>query len=141
MKIIHCLYLFANLAIAVSASPAFAQMKSSISCPKYSGERPIDPNIVPRRSTAISDMLHRCWKPVSSERHLPPITLLVSFEKNGCLDDTSISAYMAKRYNRDRLYRSVVDRAMRAIRSCTPLLQIPSTPYETWKDTLVTFKP
>lgn len=92
---------------------------------------------------AIRNQIAKCWSPPigAKDAHNLAAELRVTYEQDGSLINVYLSKTQQARYHSDSFFRSAVDSAMRAVRTCQPLENMPPDKYQRWKDVELTFDP
>lgn len=92
---------------------------------------------------AIRNQIAKCWSPPigAKDAHNLAAELRVTYEQDGSLINVYLSKTQQARYHSDPFFRSAVDSAMRAVRACQPLENMPPDKYQRWKDVELTFDP
>jgi outer membrane biosynthesis protein TonB len=92
---------------------------------------------------AIKSQISKCWLVPAGAKDAQNliIALHVSYEKDGSLINVTLADASKSRYDSDAFFRAAADSAMRAVRMCTPLHDLPPEKYETWHDMDMTFDP
>ncbi|MEI6729994.1 MAG: energy transducer TonB, partial [Pseudomonadota bacterium] len=91
---------------------------------------------------AIRGQIEQCWNPPVGAKDAANLAVTLHIEIAG--DGTVTSVELASdsgRYNSDSFFASAADSAMRAVRKCSPLKNLPADKYDTWKDMTITFDP
>jgi len=91
---------------------------------------------------AIRGQIEQCWNPPVGAKDAA--NLVVNLHIEIAVDGTVTSVELASdsgRYNSDSFFASAADSAMRAVRKCSPLKNLPADKYDTWKDMTITFDP
>lgn len=90
---------------------------------------------------AIRSQIQRCWNVPSGVKddYSLVVVLRMSVERNGVV--TAVDYENKSRYNSDAVYRAAVDSAVRAVRTCSPLKNLPLDKYDSWREMELTFDP
>lgn len=91
---------------------------------------------------AIRQQFEKCWDVPAGAKdaYNLVVTLSVHVQEDGSV----ISVELARdsgRYNSDSFFRSAADSAMRAVKRCSPLKNLPANKYSTWQEMELTFDP
>ena len=110
---------------------------------KKSGE--YNPNIplsISERE-AIIQQISKCWIVPSGARDAKSILvkLRVSLSQDGGLLDLNVVDKSRYDSGQDNFYNAAVDSAVRAVRRCTPLQNLPKEKYSSWKEIELNFDP
>ena len=109
-------------------------------------DAPYDPGL-PMSMTeldAIRSQIAKCWNVPAGAKdaHELRVTVRVQLALDGSVTLVEIGSDSKSRYNSgDTFYRAAVDSAMRAVRQCSPLKNLPADKYQTWRDMEMTFDP
>jgi outer membrane biosynthesis protein TonB len=105
---------------------------------KYDSSQPLSLS----ERDAIVSQFYRCWRvPAGSrEDYTLIVTLKVVVASDGTVQQIDLAKDQA-RYNSDTFFRAAADSAVRAVKMCSPLQNLPPDKYETWKDMELTFNP
>lgn len=107
---------------------------------------PYDPGLPLSMSEmdAVRSQIAKCWSVPAGAKdaHELRVTVRVQLQQDGTvtlveLADDSISRYSSG----DTFFRAAADSALRAVRQCSPLKNLPPEKYQTWKDIIMTFDP
>lgn len=92
---------------------------------------------------AIKNQIQKCWNVPAGAKDAQDLViwLHVNYEKDGSLQNVELADASKPRYNSDSFFRAAADSAMRAVRMCTPLHDLPPEKYETWHDIMMDFNP
>ncbi len=91
---------------------------------------------------AIRSQFVKCWTMPAGARDAHQLIVAVNVRLNA--DGSVISAELGRdvgRYNSDSFFRAAADSAVRAVYKCSPLQNLPSNKYETWKFLQLNFDP
>ncbi len=92
---------------------------------------------------AIMSQLAHCWNPPAGAKNAQELVVVVDAEFNS--DGSYVRAELAdeskSRYNSDTFFRAAADSALRAVRQCSPLKNLPPEKYETWRVMELHFDP
>ena len=92
---------------------------------------------------AIMSQLAKCWHPLDGAKNAKNLVVVIDAEFNadGSYIKENIANESLGRYNSDSFFRSAADAALRAVRECSPLKNLPAEKYETWKIMELHFDP
>jgi len=92
---------------------------------------------------AIMSQLAKCWTPPAGAKDAQNLVVVINadFSVDGGYVKAEIAAESRSRYNSDSFYRSAAESALRAIRQCSPLKNLPPEKYDTWKSMELHFDP
>ncbi len=91
---------------------------------------------------AIRQQFMKCWNVPAGAKNAH--SLIVVLEVKLLSDGTVSSVNLAQdrpRYYTDTFFRAAADSAMRAVNMCSPLKNLPTDKYETWKELELSFDP
>ncbi len=92
---------------------------------------------------AIMSQLAKCWSPPAGAKDAQNLVVVINAEFG--LDGGYIKAEIAdesrSRYNSDPFFRTAAESALRAVRQCSPLKNLPPEKYEVWKAMELHFDP
>jgi hypothetical protein len=92
---------------------------------------------------AIMGQIARCWNPPAGAKNAQDLVVLIHADYN--VDGTYVKAVIApelqSRYRSDSFFRAAADAALRAVRQCSPLQNLPPDKYSTWKSMELNFDP
>jgi outer membrane biosynthesis protein TonB len=91
---------------------------------------------------AIRQQFMQCWNVPAGARnaHELRVVLQVKLESDGTVTSVELAQDRA-RYYTDNFFRAAADSAMRAVNRCSPLKNLPTGKYETWKFLEISFDP
>lgn len=91
---------------------------------------------------AIRSQFVKCWNIPAGAKDAHNLRIVVDLhlQRNGQVTKVEL-AEDKSRYYRDSFFRAAADSAMRAVRRCSPLKNLPSQKYETWRYMQLTFDP
>jgi len=91
---------------------------------------------------SIRDQMRRCWNPPAGAKDANNlvVTLHILMNADGTVSTVEL-AHDESRYHSDSFFRAAADSAMRALRECSPLKNMPADKYGTWRDMEFTFDP
>lgn len=92
---------------------------------------------------AIMSQLAHCWSPPAGAKNAKDLVVVVNaeFSADGSYIKSEIAAESRSRYASDSFFRSAADAALRAVRQCSPLKNLPPEKYENWKTMDLYFDP
>lgn len=92
---------------------------------------------------AIRSQISRCWSVPAGARdaHGLVVVLRVEVQRDGSVLNVALAEASKGRYAKDTFFRAAADSAMRAVRMCSPLKDLPPEKYDTWRDMELTFDP
>ncbi|MDX1975406.1 MAG: hypothetical protein SFT92_06995 [Rickettsiales bacterium] len=92
---------------------------------------------------AIRSQIAKCWNVPAGAKdaHELLIVLTISVEQDGTVTKVALANESKDRYSQDAFFRAAADSAMRAVRQCSPLKDLPPDKYNTWRDIELTFDP
>lgn len=92
---------------------------------------------------AIRSQIARCWSVPAGAKdaHDLVVVLKLQYEQDGSLIKVALANESKARYSRDSFFRAAADSAMRAVRQCSPLQNLPPDKFNTWRDMELTFDP
>jgi hypothetical protein len=92
---------------------------------------------------AIKGQISKCWNVPAGAKDAQDliIVLRAQYQKDGSLINVALADKSKSRYASDSFFRAAADSAIRAVRMCTPLHNLPPDKYETWRDMEMTFDP
>ncbi len=93
---------------------------------------------------AIRSQIAKCWSVPAGAKdaHELRVTLRVQLTQDGSVIQVALADESVARYGSgDTFFRAAADSAMRAVRQCSPLKNLPPEKYQTWRDIIMTFDP
>jgi outer membrane biosynthesis protein TonB len=91
----------------------------------------------------IMSQLAKCWNVPAGAKDAQDLVVVVEAEYN--VDGSFIKVGLAQesmgRYNADTFFRAAADSALRAVKLCSPLTNLPPEKYETWRLMELRFDP
>jgi len=92
---------------------------------------------------AIRSQIAKCWSVPAGAKNAEnlQVTLRVQLAQDGTVMLVELADESKARYGSDTFYRAASDSAMRAVRQCSPLQNLPPEKYQTWRDIIMTFDP
>ncbi len=90
---------------------------------------------------AIRRQIQRCWRIPAGVRdaHELVINLRLMLAQDGSVRRVEVMDRL--RYGTDRTYRAAADSAVRAVKMCSPLKELPANRYASWREMELTFNP
>jgi outer membrane biosynthesis protein TonB len=91
---------------------------------------------------AIRQQFMQCWNVPAGAKNAHDLAVTLAVRLNS--DGSVLSVELAEgrpRYYTDTFFRAAADSAMRAVNRCSPLKNLPTDKYETWKFLELTFDP
>lgn len=99
-------------------------------------------NLNDNEINSIMSQLSRCWVlPVAAKGSGHDVYLDAEFNADGSYKNIQISNKSLTKYQSDAPFRNFSDSAMRAVRMCSPLKNLPSKKYNEWKSMELHFDP
>lgn len=91
---------------------------------------------------AIRNQLQHCWSVPAGAKDAQNliVDLHITVGQDGAVNNVEL-AKDTSRYNSDSFFRAAADSAMRAVRECSPLKNLPADKYGSWSDMDLTFDP
>lgn len=91
---------------------------------------------------AIRQQMQRCWHMPAGAKDAKNliVTLRLQIGQDGSVTDVGLSSDQS-RYASDSFFRAAADAAIRAVRECSPLQNLPSDKFGSWHDMELTFDP
>lgn len=92
---------------------------------------------------AIRSQIAKCWSVPAGAKdaHELIVILRLQLERDGSVIKVELANESKSRYSRDTFFRAAADSAMRAVRQCSPLQNLPADKFNTWRDIELTFDP
>ncbi len=92
---------------------------------------------------AIVGQFVKCWRvPAgSASDYNLLVKLQLKIRRDGYVTSVDLPSSLRGRYGRDTFFRAAVYSAVRAVKKCNPLKNLPPKKYDTWKETELTFNP
>ncbi len=92
---------------------------------------------------AIRGQFVRCWRmPAGSKNDFDlSVHIHVTVAADGTVETAEIADSDKSRYGRDGAFRAAADSALRAVHKCSPLKNLTTDKYDTWKDMELNFDP
>ena len=109
-------------------------------------DAPYDPGLPLSMSEldAIRSQIAKCWSVPAGAKNAEnlQVTLRVQLQQDGTVITVELADESVPRYGSgDTFFRAAADSALRAVRQCSPLKNLPPEKYQTWKDIIMTFDP
>jgi outer membrane biosynthesis protein TonB len=91
---------------------------------------------------AIIQQISQCWSIPAGAKDAQDLSVLLhlSLEKDGTVRNVKI-ADTVRYASADSFYQAAADSAVRAVRKCSPLKNLPQDKYDTWKEIEMNFDP
>lgn len=91
---------------------------------------------------AIRQQLQRCWVVPAGAKDAQNlvVNLHITVGEDGTVTSVELSGDQG-RYSSDSFFRAAADSAIRGVRECSPLKNLPSEKYGNWRDMDLTFDP
>ena len=106
---------------------------------KYNAELPMSMS----ERDAIMSQLAKCWSVPAGAKDAQNLVVVIDAEYNS--DGSYIKVTLAQesmaRYNSDTFFRAAADSAIRAVKVCSPLQNLPPEKFETWRSMELRFDP
>jgi hypothetical protein len=92
---------------------------------------------------AIMGQLAKCWNAPAGAKNAQDLIVVINAEFNtdGSYINAEIASESRSRYNSYSFFRAAADAALRAVRQCSPLKNLPPDKYGTWKSMELHFDP
>lgn len=92
---------------------------------------------------AIMAQLAQCWNPPAGAKNAHELVVVIDaeFNSDGSYIRADIASESRSRYNSDTFFRAAADAALRAVKQCSPLKNLSTEKYETWKSMELHFDP
>lgn len=92
---------------------------------------------------AIRSQIAKCWNVPAGAKdaHELIVVLVLDLEQDGTVIKVALADESKARYSRDSFFRAAADSAMRAVRQCSPLKNLPPEKFQTWRSMELTFDP
>lgn len=92
---------------------------------------------------AIRSQIAKCWNVPAGAKdaHELQVTIRVQLAQDGAVLKVELASDNKSRYAADSFFRAAADSAMRAVHKCSPLKNLPTDKYQTWRDMEMTFDP
>lgn len=91
----------------------------------------------------IRSQIAKCWNVPAGAKDAQDLRVVLKIQLNqdGSLIKVELASESKDRYGSDSFFRAAADSAMRAVRQCSPLQNLPAEKYQTWRDMELTFDP
>ena len=89
----------------------------------------------------IRQQIQKCWNVPAGARDAHELKVVLKVELNKDASLKSVDVAHKSRYSGDSFYRAAADSAVRAVRMCTPLKNLPADKYSGWRSLELTFDP
>jgi type IV secretory pathway VirB10-like protein len=92
---------------------------------------------------AIRSQMAKCWSvPAGAKdaKDLKPV-IRVQLQQDGTVLSATVAEQSQGRYASDQFFRAAADSAIRAVKLCSPLKNLPPEKYGSWRDIEMTFDP
>src|SRR5580700_870606 len=89
----------------------------------------------------VMTSISRCWGISAEESTLPVVNIYVLVNPDTSVQTIHVIDAEKERYNNDAVYRRTADRAMNALKTCSPFTFLPKGKYEIWNELYLTFDP
>lgn len=119
--------------------------KKEDAAPSKSLSNQYNPNLPMSMSEkdAIMSQIAKCWTVPAGAKDAQNLVVVLNAEYNN--DGSYIKVELANesklRYSTDSFFRSAADSAIRAVKQCSPLKELPVDKYETWRSMELRFDP
>ncbi len=92
---------------------------------------------------AIKSQYAKCWSPPAGAKdaHELVIVLKAEFAQDGSVIKVELARESKSRYSSDTFYRAAADSAIRAVKQCSPLKNLPPEKYSRWREMELRFDP
>jgi outer membrane biosynthesis protein TonB len=92
---------------------------------------------------AIRSQIAKCWSVPAGAKDAHELIVILRLElaQDGSVIKVELAKDSKSRYASDNFYRAAADSAMRAVKQCSPLQNLPVDKYGTWRDMELTFDP
>jgi outer membrane biosynthesis protein TonB len=92
---------------------------------------------------AIRSQFVRCWRMPAGARnaHELAVRVLVEVNPDGSVKMAELADGQSRRYGADPFFRAAADAAIRAVRRCSPLENLPADKYGSWRKMELNFDP
>lgn len=92
---------------------------------------------------AIRSQIQKCWTvPAGAKNaHELIVVLQVEVERDGSVTKVQLAETSKRRASGDNFYRAAADSALRAVKKCSPLKNLPPEKYHNWHAMELTFDP
>ncbi|MFO0389551.1 MAG: hypothetical protein ACK502_07535 [Alphaproteobacteria bacterium] len=92
---------------------------------------------------AIRSQIAKCWSVPAGARDAHELIVILRLElaQDGSVIKVELAKESKSRYASDTFFRAAADSAIRAVKQCSPLQNLPADKYSTWRDMELTFDP
>lgn len=92
---------------------------------------------------AIRSQFVRCWRMPAGARdaHTLAVRVFVEVNPDGSVKTAELADGQSSRYRSDRFFKAAADSAIRAVRKCSPLKNLPADKYGSWREMELNFDP
>ena len=106
---------------------------------KYNSDMPMSMS----ERDAIMSQLAKCWTVPAGAKDAQNlvITIDAEYSNDGSYIRVALAPESLSRYNSDSFFRAAADSAIRAVKECSPLRNLPPEKYETWRSMELRFDP
>lgn len=106
---------------------------------RYTAELPMSMS----EQDAIRSQIAACWSVPAGAKDAENliVVLRIQLDQDGSVMTVALAQESKSRYGSDTFFRSAADSAMRAVRQCSPLKNLPPEKYGSWRDMELTFDP
>lgn len=91
----------------------------------------------------IRSQIAKCWNVPAGAKDAHELVVVLNLEltQEGALLKVELANVSKDRYNRDSFFRAAADSAIRAVKQCSPLKNLPPDKYNTWRMLELSFDP
>ena len=106
---------------------------------KYNAELPMSMS----EKDVIMSQLAKCWFPPIGAKDAQDLVVVIDAEygSDGSYIKVELASESLARYNADGFFRAAADAALRAVKVCSPLKNLPPEKYDTWRVMELRFDP
>ncbi len=92
---------------------------------------------------AIRSQIAKCWNVPAGAKDAQELVVVldIELERDGSVLKVELANESKARYSRDSFFRAAADSAIRAVRQCSPLKDLPVDKYQTWRSLELGFDP
>lgn len=92
---------------------------------------------------AIRSQIAKCWSVPAGAKDAHDLIVVLRLEvaQDGSVTKVELTKDSKARYSSDTFFRAAADSAIRAVKQCSPLQNLPADKYGTWRDMELTFDP
>jgi outer membrane biosynthesis protein TonB len=122
-----------------TAEPAVAAPNTTIHAPPMDLSQPMSMSEL----TAIANQFIQCWNlPAGAANdYTLKVAVDVALNLDGSLISVALAPEQQNRYGSDMVFQAAADSAMRAVRKCNPIKNLPTDKYNSWKEMRLNFDP